>query len=167
MRRLGGLIIVCAALLFVTPAHASVPSYGDRLDAKNFARQFWANRGYETLCYGVRFSFRSLGHNRLAYVPGNLDGTSKCAVVFNRQIDWGHNLDWGGADDWWRLCRIAIHEYGHLPGMPFEFPPLHSHSPSNIMATFEEMQTESWWWPFFPACRYDGDDQDGDGEPDW
>jgi hypothetical protein len=169
VRKVVGLVAaLCVATSWVPFAEASIPTYQERVDGKEFARYFWDDRGVETVCYGVRIRFRALQSGIVAAVPGNRNGTSKCAIVFNKRIDWGRNQGWGRADPWWRFCRIAIHEYGHLPGMPFEFPPLHSRNANSIMASSEQQQAEgARWWPYFPACRYDGDDQDGDGEPDW
>jgi len=81
-----------------------------------------------------------------------------CTIYLNRDAPWGGR----GRDAWWKLCPIVIHEYGHVVGRG------HSPRPSSIMAPGVDIwRLGATWWPYFPDCRYDGDDEDGDGSPDW
>jgi hypothetical protein len=162
------------ALVLPASAEAGIPSYSDQVYAKRFARDWWASRewGYGDgvpNCYGVRFQWRSFRYefglkHRLAFVHPS----HPCTIFFNRNVHWyqvpidAHPrpgemqfLD----DDWWRLCATAIHEWGHLPGMPYNWlnPPIHSRNPNNVMNGYEVLNTRAWWWPFFPGCRYEGD----------
>ena len=34
------------------------------------------------------------------------------------------------------------------------------------MARGDGLNVDAWWWPYHPACRYDGDDADDDGWPE-
>jgi hypothetical protein len=101
----------------------------------------------------------------LAYVPDAHD----CTIVFNSQANWARVPESAPGETtflgekWWRFCATAIHEWGHLRGMPFNWlspPPHHSRSRNHIMAYSEQLNTRAWWWPFFPGCRYEGDDID-------
>jgi hypothetical protein len=158
LRRVAAVSAFVAVLLLPASAEASIPSYQDRLDAKRWARDWWASE-YEhgvTSCYGVRFRFRSYYADphiryRLAYQHG-------CTITFNKRINWAWAPDYGHiGEKWWRFCMVAIHEYGHLPGMPYSVPPIHSRNPNNVMVSSEGLATRAWWWPFFPGCSYDGD----------
>jgi hypothetical protein len=81
----------------------------------------------------------------------------------NSRLDWRYASGVGRIDPWWRLCATVIHEWGHLYGMPYSFrnsPHRHGHSnsPNSIMYWNEQGQfAHSWWWPYFPGCRFDGD----------
>jgi hypothetical protein len=164
-----GLAAIAAAGLLALPAAAAafVPPQSERADAKRFARAWWAERGHTPACHRVGFRWRRLPRDIVAAVPDYKDGSSKCVIVFNSRIDWEWNQNWGGAYMWWRLCRVAIHEWGHLHGMPFEWPPFHSRNSNSVMNGSERAHSlGAWWYPHFPGCRYEGDDEDGDGNPD-
>ena len=60
-----------------------------------------------------------------------------------------------------------IHEYGHLVRWRTPGGRVHYRNPESIMAAYTEWNHDSAWYPWFPACRYDGDDPNGDGYPDW
>ena len=159
-----GLVLIgalLAGLVLPIATEASVPSYQDRLDAKRFAREWWGSRNWHygdgrTWCPGVRFRFRNYYEDRgirrkLAYQRG-------CTITFNKRIRWAYAPRYGFVgEQWWRFCVTAIHEYGHLPGMPYSYanPPVHSWSRNNVMAVSERLNSHSWWWPFFPGCRYE------------
>jgi hypothetical protein len=173
-RRHSGLLLALglAALSALAPAaaEASIPSWHDRVDAKRFAKGYWAEEhGASTWCSGVRMRWRNYyedyGVRRaLAYVrPGG------CTITFNKRVSWGQMPKYGWGDDWWRFCATAIHEFGHLPGMPFDGRSgrVHSYNPNHVMAASESLSTRAWWWPYHPACRYAGDDKDGDDVPDY
>ena len=171
MRTIAAVVACIAAVsgaLAVADAQASIPSWEDRVDAKKFARAYWAKEyGAYTRCSGVRMRWRNYwedGNVRksLAYQLG-------CTVTFNKQMPWGYMRGYGWGDDWWRLCVTAIHEYGHLPGMPFDgrHGPIHSRNPNHMMAGSEGLSAHAWWWPHHPWCRYQGDDKDGDDLPDY
>jgi hypothetical protein len=138
-------------------AHAYVPAKSERLDAKRFARDWWAQRGHKPRCYNIGFRWRALPRNELAFVASDRDGSSKCVVVFNSRVDWEYNQARDSEYEWWRLCRVAIHEYGHLYGMPYEWAPWHSRNPNSVMNASEDGNLDAWWWPYFPGCRFDGD----------
>ena len=161
MKRL--LLVLALGVLLAMPAgaQAGIPSYQDRIDAKEFARIYWGNQGLWTDCYGVtlRFNGQWRMYGSLAYVAY----ARPCTIVFNKSIQWGRVPGYGWADDWWRFCVTLIHEYGHLPGIGAR----HSRNPNSIMAATEALSQKSWWWPFHPECRYEGDDQDEDGLPDY
>jgi hypothetical protein len=163
MKRVLLIAIALGALVVPPAAQASLPSYQDRLDAKRWARAWWASRSWNygdgtTWCRGVRFRFRSYYgdpniRHTLAYQSG-------CTITFNKRINWASAPAYGNVgEQWWRFCVTAIHEYGHLPGMPYsiENPPIHSWNPNNVMAANEELSTLAWWWPHFPGCSYQGD----------
>jgi hypothetical protein len=81
-----------------------------------------------------------------------------CTITFNKRVNWAWAPRPGHiGEKWWRFCMVAIHEYGHLPGMPYSVPPIHSRNPNNVMVSSEGLATRAWWWPFFPGCSYDGD----------
>jgi hypothetical protein len=151
-------IALCVVASAATPAvaHAGVPHYQDRADAKRYARAYWENRGYYTDCWRVRVRVERLprSENGRVYL-----GT--CTIFLNRRTDWSAG---GQRDPWWQVCHTMTHEYGHLPGI--ERP--HTWNGESIMARAVDLsEWGSSWWPWFPGCRYDGDDQDGDGTPDW
>ena len=147
---LGCLIAVLAAGV----AQAGVPSAADRADAKRFARQYWEDRGYYAPCYGVAIRVGRIGRNLGAVFPYS----RPCTIWLSREADW---TDGGTLDAWWKVCAIVIHEYGHVVGKR------HNRNPESIMAASEGLNLYSTWWPYFDACRYNGDDEDGDGRPDW
>lgn len=141
------------------------------MDAKRFARDWWASRNWHygdgvPNCYGVRFKWRSWHRDpgirrQLAYVHTAAD----CTIVFNKRAIWPRVPERNGdttnlGPSWWRFCATAIHEWGHLRGMPYNWrnPPVHSRSPDKIMAVTEMLNTRAWWWPYFPGCRYEGDE---------
>jgi hypothetical protein len=161
--------VLALAALNGPTAGASIPSYQDRIDAKRFARDWWAAGSWHIgdgvpNCGRVRFMWLSFPRSRLAFVPNRYD----CVVVFNKGIQWGWVPETGSqvtdlGEQWWRFCATAIHEWGHLRGMPYNwrFPPIHSRNPDNIMAGDEGgLSVRAWWWPYFPGCRYDGDKVD-------
>jgi hypothetical protein len=174
MRRFALIGLALVVLVLPASAGAHIPSKQDRLDAKRFARDWWASRNWRygdgsPACYGVRFRWRSWRYDpsirgTLARVPVAHD----CIIVFNKNVTWGRvPLNDRGTgevqylkDDWWRLCATAIHEWGHLRGMPYNWrnPPVHSNNGNNIMAYAEALNTRAWWWPAYPGCRYEGDD---------
>jgi hypothetical protein len=151
---------VAVAAVLPAAATAGVPSDVDRADAKRFARNYWVqNYGARPDCWGVNLRFHpswKMPSGALALVANRT-----CTIHFNRSISWGNlGPGYGWGDDWWRFCSTMIHEYGHLPGMPFDGTagPLHSRNANNVMAGSETLSVQSWWWPHHPACRYDGDD---------
>ena len=118
-------------------AQAWTPSYQDRLDAKRFARDFWASRGEYAPCSGIGLKFvprwivrRALGHGTLAAVlPGG------CTLYYNQAVGWS----------WGKLCSVTVHEYGHLIGHR------HSWNPDSIMfPTYLDAN----WWPRHSACDF-------------
>jgi hypothetical protein len=148
---------LCVVVPAVGPAiaQAGVPSTSDRADAKRFARMYWEERGYITDRWRVRAVVSRL--------PRNVNGgvyLGTCTIRLNRDTDWSHR---GQRDTWWQVCHTMIHEYGHLPGI--ERP--HNNNPESIMARAVSLNWRAAWWPYFPDCRYEGDDPDGDGWPDW
>ncbi len=162
MRKL--LVVLVGGLVLSPPlAEASIPSYQDRLDVKRFARDWWVSKDWrsstgETTCLGVRFRFRNYYED--PEIRRNLAYQRGCTITFNKRIRWAYAPRSGDlGHQWWRFCATAIHEYGHLPGMPYSYenPPIHSSSPNNIMAVTEDLSTNAWWWPYFPGCRYEGD----------
>jgi hypothetical protein len=147
-------------------AQAFIASKTDRIDAKRFARNFWAQRAEQPNCYNVGIRWRPFpfGSRDIAMVPMDWrDGDSKCVIVMNSRVDWSYNVGAAEVDPWWRLCATLTHEWGHLYGMPYSFGRTphrdgHSHSPNSIMYANEQGQFRyAWWWPHFPGCRYDGD----------
>jgi hypothetical protein len=173
-------LLVCwaavVALVSAAPAAASIPPKQERLDAKRFARAWWASRTWNygdgvANCSGVRFRWNSWHYDpnirrSLAYVPFPSD----CTIVFNAEANWARVPESGPGETtflgegWWRLCATAIHEWGHLRGMPYSLrnPPIHSWNRNSIMAVAEKLNTHAWWWPYFPGCRYEGDGVDYD-----
>jgi hypothetical protein len=129
------------ALAFTSPLAASAeawtPLKHDRLDAKRFARDYWASRGEYVGCSGVRLVWvprwivrQALGHGTLAAVA---DGG--CTIYYNQAAGW----------PWGKLCSITVHEYGHLLGHR------HSHNPDSIM--YPGYQDAN-WWPRHSACDF-------------
>jgi hypothetical protein len=154
-RRLAIAFALTTSLVTPAVARANVPSYQNRTDAKRFARNYWERRGYYAPCTGVRVRVAALPHNTVGeYRPWN-----PCTIYLSSTFDWTHG---GRRDGWWQVCATTIHEYGHLVGKAW-----HSNNPGSIMASSLEENRLSWWWPYYPECRYDGDDEDGDGTPDW
>ena len=162
MKKAIGLIalgVVVMMPLGAAKAHAFVPVKSERIDAKRFARDWWAQRDWRygdgrPDCYGVRFVWRSYSGD-MARVPSRND----CVIVFNSRINWNYLPKHGGGICGGGYAQPRCHEWGHLRGMPYNWrnPPTHSHSPNNIMASSEPLSTRSWWWPYFPGCRFDGD----------
>ena len=154
-------------------AHAArMVSAQHQLDLRQFAQDWWAARGQQTTCAVVKTRWISAARmhyatggslNTLAFVPDR-----RCLMVFNAGVQWDRLAGIGMADEWWRFCAVGLHEFGHLPGMPFDghHGPIHSRNPDSVMAGSEQLNTQAWWWPYFPGCRYEGDDQDRDGLPD-
>jgi hypothetical protein len=121
----------------VGTAHAWTPGKQDRLDAKRFARDYWASRGEYVGCSGVRLVWaprwivrQALGHGTLAAVA---DGG--CTIYYNQAAGWS----------WGKLCSVTVHEYGHLIGHR------HSYKPNSIM--YPSYQDAA-WWPRHPACDF-------------
>ena len=166
MRLLVRSIIVPAVLLLTAAlapsawAQGDVPTAQDRVDAKAFARDYWLDRGYETTCYGVRVATRPMWHRNVRDALGYVR-TGHCTIWLNSRFDWSYSTGFGHHASWWKTCRVVIHEFGHLPGI--ERP----HTWSGIMARGDGLNVDAWWWPYHPACRYDGDDADDDGWPDY
>jgi len=145
-RRTTALLVVVAAAgalasLFASPflgtAHAWKPAKQDRLDAKRFARAYWAGRGEYVSCSGVRMLWaprwivrRALGHGTLAAVS-----KGGCTIYYNQAAGWS----------WAKLCSVTVHEYGHLLGHD------HASNPNSIM--FPSYQGAA-WWPRHPACDF-------------
>jgi hypothetical protein len=103
----------------------------------------------------IRVTGRLLESNELGAV---FPDWRPCTIWLNRRVDW---TDGGQRAAWWQVCATVIHEYGHVVGKG------HNRNPESIMAKSAEINSHSTWWPWFPDCRYEGDDQDGDGLPDW
>jgi hypothetical protein len=157
---LGLVVGLCLLLSVLAPATASagVPSRSERRDALRFAKDYWAEHGRslaDSYCYGK--AYLRVGH-RGRNVLGWVESAHPCTLWLNTNTEWS---DGGLTDSWWRVCATAIHEYGHLVGRG------HSRDPDSIMAATSELNEWSSWWPYFPGCRYDGDDADDDGFPDW
>jgi hypothetical protein len=148
-------VCVAAPLAVPTFAQATVPSAQIRADAKRFARDYWEERGRYAPCYGVRIRMAHAGPNSLGFVRRR---SRPCTIFLNRDNDWGNG---GTQRMWWSVCATVIHEWGHLVGRG------HTRNPESIMAVTESLNRVSSWWPYFPACRYEGDDADDDGLPDW
>src|SRR5688572_16583255 len=114
------LALALVALAAAAPAaQAYTPSKRDRLDAKRFARDYWAGRGEVIPCYGVRLAFvprwavgRYFGHGTLAAVYDD-----SCTIYYNQAAGWS----------WGKLCSVTVHEYGHIIGIG------HSRNPYSIM----------------------------------
>jgi hypothetical protein len=142
MKKVIGLAVIVGALLVpTTAAQAWTPSEQDRLDAKRFARSYWANRGEYAPCYGVRLKWVqrrtvqwAAGHGALAWV---YDGG--CTIYYNQAAGWS----------WGKLCSVTLHEYGHLIGHR------HSDNPYSIMWPGYR---NSAWWPRHPACDFTWND---------
>jgi hypothetical protein len=146
---------IAALLLVPAGAQASMPSGEDRVDAKTVARDFWAEEwGAYPDCYGVGLRWRSRSYMGRALAFVRNDG-HHCTINFNKGVDWAWLPEFGRSDDWWRFCMTAIHEYGHLPGMPFDgrHGKPHSLNPNSIMAASETLTVGAWWYPYFPACE--------------
>lgn len=151
--------LIAAASVPASTAHASAPPAQDRADAKQFARDYWRDHGYETTCVRIRVATRPMWHRNVRDALGYVRN-GRCTIWLNSSADWSYSAGAGHHDPWWRTCRVMIHEFGHLPGI--ERP----HTWSGIMARADNLNMDAWWWPFHPACRYEGDDADGDGWPD-
>jgi hypothetical protein len=162
--------LVASVALAAGPAaaNASIPSYQVRLDAKRFARDWWASRNWRygdgtPNCSGVRLLW--VNRRQIPRIRGVLGAAVGCNIVLNKRVKWAIVPERGGSQttnlgsQWWRFCAVVIHEYGHLPGMPYNYrnPPTHSRSPNNVMASTEFLNTYAWWWPYFPGCRYEND----------
>ena len=146
-------VLICS--LAPSTAHAGVPSNSERHDALRFAENFWHERGESAYCPGrVRLRVGPDDPNVLGWV----NSPFSCTIWLNYKTEWS---DGGETDSWWRVCATAIHEYGHLVGRR------HSRNPESIMAGYSRLNEESSWWPYFSGCRYENDDKDGDGSPDW
>jgi hypothetical protein len=159
------IIAAALALGLIAPATAlgDVPPRQDRSDALRFARTFWEDRGYyaeDTGCYRVRV--------RLGKGDGNIFGAwsraDPCSIYLNVNAGWDGD---GNRADWWNVCATVIHEYGHLVRWRSSSGRAHSSNPESVMAAYKQWNVNSSWYPWFPDCRYDGDDPDGDGYPDW
>lgn len=137
MRKL--LLSLAAASVLVAPATAEAwkPSYQDRLDAKRFARSFWADRGEYVPCGGVRLAWVSGSTVRRAFGHGTLAAVFRggCTVYYNEAVGWS----------WRKLCSVTVHEYGHLIGHG------HSWNPDSIMYP---SYYGSNWWPRHWSCDY-------------
>jgi hypothetical protein len=161
-------VAACVAVAApVSSAHATTPNANDRYAAKVFARDYWRARGYETTCYGVRVRLRPMSERRVYDALGYVR-RGRCTIWLNSLVDWSTNPkpglrrgDWHGYRSWWKTCRVMIHEFGHLPGID------RPHTSHGVMAWADDLNTNNRWWPYMPACRYDGDDKDGDGWPDY
>jgi hypothetical protein len=109
MKKAIGLIalgVVVMMPLGADKAHAYVPAKSERLDAKRFARDWWAQRGHKPRCYNIGFRWRALPRNELAFVASDRDGSSKCVVVFNSRVDWEYNQ---ARDSESRVGTLATH----------------------------------------------------------
>jgi hypothetical protein len=147
-----------AALVLAAPAYADRPSYQDRKDALRFARAYWEDHDRYTQDYGCNprrieiFMYRGSGEYGKTYPD------LYCAIFLNSNAEWNGD---GNRAKWWNTCATVIHEWGHLVGRG------HSYNHNSIMAKYGNWNYDSDWYPWFPACRYEGDDPDGDGYPDW
>jgi hypothetical protein len=149
-------IVAALALGLIAPASAQAgfPSKSERHDALRFARAYWEDRGRYAPCYRVSIKVLHEERNTMGfYTP-----MRPCTIFLNRDVDW---TDGGRRDTWWQVCATVIHEYGHVVGRG------HSSDPNSIMARAVELNHYGSWWPWFPDCRYNGDDEDDDGYPDW
>jgi Matrixin len=152
------IVAACMAALFLAaPAYAERPGSQDRKDALKFARAYWEDRGYYAEDVGCDRVRTKLGRG-----DGNIFGAwfaaDPCSIYLNVNAGWDGD---GNRAQWWNVCATTIHEYGHLVGKG------HSRNPNSVMAKYKEWNFQTSWYPWFPACRYDGDDPDGDGYPDW
>lgn len=156
---LAALAAVIALGAFVAPAHANRPSYQDRADALAFARDYWQDRGRDSARYGCpprRINivfYRGRGYELGKTYPG-----AYCSIFLNSNADWNGD---GNRAKWWNTCATVIHEWGHLVGRG------HNDNPESIMARYADWNYEASWYPFFPDCRYEGDDRDNNGYPEW
>jgi hypothetical protein len=132
------IICVLALGILAAPAAAEAwtPSKQDRLDAKRFARAYWADRGKYVNCSGVRLVWvpgsefrRVLGPGVLAWAPPG------CTIFYNQATGWS----------WRKLCSVTLHEYGHLIGYG------HSRNRNSIMYS---PYGGANWWPRHPACDF-------------
>lgn len=156
-------LVVVGVLAAPAAAGASYPGSQDRADAVRFARSYWADHGRYASDYGCYRVRTKVGYvdpetGRRRGWWGYWADWDPCRLVLNGNVNWSHG---GFQDAWWDVCTTVIHEYGHLVGRG------HSSNPNSIMASSAELNSLSWWWPYFPACRYDGDDADGDDTPDF
>jgi hypothetical protein len=123
-----------------------------------FARIYWEDRGYDALaerdCWHVRTQVTRLKRG----VMGAWHPAWPCTIWLSNREGWSGN---GDRAPWWNVCATVIHEYGHLLGKR------HNSNPESIMASPVNLNYDAWWYPWFPGCHYDGDDEDGDGNPDW
>ena len=166
-RTLAGLALAAILLIvgvLAAPAMADARQLNpqDRTDAVRFARSYWADRGRyasDEGCFRVRtkIGFVNPDGDRHGWL-GYWAPWDHCRLVLNGNEDWS---DGDSRDPWWDLCSTVIHEYGHLVGRG------HSRNPNSVMAGSMQLNHLAWWWPYFPDCRYDGDDEDGDDWPDW
>jgi len=158
------LIVLAAAVLAALPAaaRAELPSRQDRHDALRFARAYWQDRGYDARLDGAGGAGCRRVVTKLGRGDGNIFGavfrSEPCTIYLNVNAGWDGD---GNRAPWWNVCATVIHEYGHVVGRQ------HSRKPESIMAAYSEWNYRSSWYPWFPACRYAGDDPDGDGFPDW
>jgi len=134
-------------------ARAAAPTILARATARDYAKTYWERKGYYAPCGAVRTRSVPLAHN----VVGEFRPWHPCTIYLSSRFDWTRG---GQRDEWWQVCATTMHEWGHLVGKG------HSRNVDSIMASSLEENRYSWWWPYFPACRYDGDDADGDGTPD-
>ncbi len=160
MKRILLVVLATASLLATIPAaaQAELPSPQDRKDALRFARAYWQDRGYDArLDAGCRRVTTRLGRGD-GNLFGVVFGAEPCTIYLNVNAGWDGD---GNRAPWWNVCATVIHEYGHVLGKG------HSRNPESVMAAYSEWNFESSWYPWFPDCRYEGDDEDGDGYPDW
>ena len=141
-----------------TAAIASAPSQSELRDARKFAKAYWNARGryaQDRGCNHVQIWTGRLPRG----VLGEWEPAYPCTISLTTAFDWSRG---GKRDSWWQICATTIHEYGHLVGMG------HIRRPNSIMApAVIGYNNYAEWWPWFPGCRYQGDDPDGDGQPDW
>ena len=157
-RRLAIGLALTVSVMAPAVAHASAPSKQNLADAKRLARRYWEDeRGRFTDCPTVRLRVVRAHANYMGFVDPI---SAPCTINLNRNAGWS---DHGQRDSWWQVCATVTHEWGHLPGVDAR----HNTNPESVMARTVELNTYSSWWPWFPACRYDGDDEDGDDLPDW
>lgn len=153
LRRSAVLAITALSLAALPAASAqaspTLPTPVNRTVAMQWARDYWRAKGRTSVCGRVYW--------RVAPLPSDTLGVtvrSLCEVVLNSREDWGRVP--GGAmageriDPFWRFCAAAIHEWGHVVGRG------HSHTPGMIMTPAESMNFRAWWYPYYPACNFNG-----------
>jgi Matrixin len=107
MGRIKWLLVAIGLAVVIAPATAgaNIPSMYDRIGSRSFATAYWEDQRGEYIPCGHIYQkwewFPASERNTLAWTT--LHG---CTIHYNRAEHW----------DWWKLCAVTIHEYGHSVG---------------------------------------------------